>query len=437
MLELIKSTENKLRSLNISKGDKVVIISETSLAYIILICACWKMKVTVVPLSTRYSDQQVYDLINEIRPKLIVSDRELKTENKMEKLNNFINCAGNTFDSVTLDDLHLDNTEIANIIFTSGSTGTSKGIVHTISNHYHSAMGSHNNIPFKAEDTWLLSLPLYHISGLSMIMRALLLKGKLLIPSTNSNIEEYLDQITHISLVPTQLSRLIENHPNIQKLQQLKAILAGGAPMPDALRTFSSERELPVFATYGSSEMSSQITTTSNRDFAEPNCSGKVLPNRELKISDDGEILVKGQTLFPGYFKDGKIINATDEHGWFHTGDIGKLGNDGNLFITGRKDTMFISGGENIYPEEIESAIESFEGVEQAIVVPRPDDKFGYRPMAFIKMKSFENIDKESLREFLKSKLESFKVPDQFFDWPKHLNGSLKPNRAEFQKFSN
>jgi O-succinylbenzoic acid--CoA ligase len=157
-----------------------------------------------------------------------------------------------------------------------------------------------------------------------------------------------------------------------------------------------------------------------------------VLPYREVGISDSGEVLVRGETLFAGYVEGDVIVRPLDDEGWFHTGDIGVLDGEGYLRVRGRKDNMFISGGENIQPEEIEEAISSLEGIKRAVVAPVPDAEFGFRPVVFVFGVS---VEPEKLKEFLASLLPRFKVPVAFYEWPEGADPeAAKVDRAFFRE---
>jgi O-succinylbenzoic acid--CoA ligase len=161
---------------------------------------------------------------------------------------------------------------------------------------------------------------------------------------------------------------------------------------------------------------------------------GKVLPNRELSISKDGEILVRGKTLFSGYDNGYSLERPLTPSGWFASGDLGSFTPDGNLIYKGRKDNMFISGGENIYPEEIEKALSSFPGLLHSTVIPSPDLEFGHRPVAFIHLEH-ELIHKDSLKEHLLSKVPKFCVPIDFHPIPISFLGNTKILRKELAKY--
>ena len=179
--------------------------------------------------------------------------------------------------------------------------------------------------------------------------------------------------------------------------------------------------------------MASQVTTTSpNASSQEIYTSGTLLPFRSLKIAPDGELLVKGQTLFLGYKEGEQITNPIDDLGWYHTGDLGKFDAQGFLSVWGRKDNMFISGGENIYPEQIENAIQLHPDIHQVLVVPVFDHKFGQRPVAFIDAGQVRGILQE-IEAFLEGKLPRYMYPIAYFDWedaPERVG--IKDSRKEF-----
>ncbi len=285
----------------------------------------------------------------------------------------------------------------ATFLFTSGSSGKPKIACHTLANHLFSAQGSNQLIPLEKTDRWALTLPLFHVGGLGILFRCYLAQCSILLNS--------LETATHISMVPTQLLRLQTPLPN------LKTILLGGAPLPDISTPWN------ILPTYGMTEMSSQIVT-----------GNKIHPHAELKIAPDKEIWVRGPVLFQGYLENNEIhLPLTD--GWFATKDLGEW-RDGKLHILGRKDNLFISGGENIQPEEIEAAIRTFCHME-SIVVPFPDPEFGARPAVFLPPPF--NLPK--LQAALLPHLPKYKIPIRAFPLPPQT--SLKPNRKELAQLTN
>lgn len=299
-------------------------------------------------------------------------------------------------------------------ILTSGSSSTPQICVHSFSNHAINAQTSNEHLNFTRGKSWLCSLPLYHVSGLSLIFRSVLAKATLI--QKSDKIEKTLknEKITHISLVPTQLKRLI----NQKSLLSLDCILLGGAPIYKELLKEADQRHLPLFPTYGLTEMSSQVFT-----YCAKEKKMIPLPQREFMIDQNQELYLKGPTLFLGYLQEGSLSLPLTPNGWYATKDLANIEN-GNFVFLGRKDHLFISGGENIQPEEIERILLSHPEIEEAIVLPIPDEEFGHRPIAFIKALSL--ISQASLELFIKPLLPKYKHPLEYH--PLKYSG-LKPSR--------
>jgi O-succinylbenzoic acid--CoA ligase len=318
------------------------------------------------------------------------------------------------------------------VVFTSGSTGGPKAALHSLGNHYYSALGSNENIPLGPGDRWLAPLPFYHVGGLGVLFRCLLSGATIALPGAGEPIGEAVDRLgaTHASLVATQLRRLLreDSVPGT-----LRAVLLGGGAMPESLLDDAVEAGLPVHTSYGMTETSSQVTTTPSGASRETlRTSGRALPHRELRISDSGEILVRGRTLFLGYLDGDGLRDPTDEAGWFHTGDLGHLDGAGYLTVRGRLDNMFVSGGENVQPEEIEAALKRLPGVEESVVVPVPDTEFGHRPVAFVRVGGETRVEEISRRL---EPLPRFMVPVAFHPWPEADSG-MKPDRARLERLA-
>ncbi|MGE3726411.1 MAG: AMP-binding protein [Candidatus Sericytochromatia bacterium] len=319
-------------------------------------------------------------------------------------------------------------------ILTSGSSGQPKAVLHTWGNHLASARGSLAHIPLRPEDTWLAALPLFHIGGLAILIRTALAGARVAFPPKEMPLEQALAVFrpTHLSLVSTQLYRLLQVPESIPLLQNCKAILLGGSAIPTALIEKAFALELPIHCSYGSTEMASQICTTRpGASLAELMTSGPVLPEREVKISPEGEICVRGATRFVGYVSQSGLETPFDAEGWFATGDLGQFTPEGWLQVSGRRDHRFISGGENIQPEAIEAALLRLPDILQAVVVPVPDPEFGQRPVAFIE--ALRPVEPADIRTGLKAELPPFMLPKAIFDWPQNQEKGWKPSRQNLQ----
>lgn len=309
----------------------------------------------------------------------------------------------------------------ATLTLTSGSSGLPKGVVHAAAHHLASAAGLLAALEFGAGDRWLLSLPLFHVSGQGIVWRWLL-RGAGLALSNSADLALALAGCSHASLVPTQLLRLLARDAALPGLQQ---VLLGGAAIPVELTQRAEQAGIACWCGYGMTEMAS--TVTAKRADARPGV-GRTLAQRQLRLVE-GEVWVRGATLAPGYWRDGGIQPLVNAVGWFATRDRGVM-EDGELRILGRLDNMFISGGENIQPEQIEAVLATCCGVLQAFVIAVPDAEFGQRPLAVLEMEAGQSIDHVALQAALAGRIPRYQWPLAYYALPDVLTaGGIKVPR--------
>jgi len=400
--------------------------------------ALWMRGAVAVPLNQQIPEKQKMEMLQQIGCTFSYTELQHEFKSHLTSVNSLQpNPVGNS-DAVAGKEVNSINPkDWATIIFTSGSTGSPKAVVHSLANHFYNALGANERMPLNSGDRWLLSLPMYHVSGLAILFRTLLSGAAMVIPAKNISLSKTLlsRSVTHLSLVPTQLRRLLQTTKGKDALCQLKLILLGGSSIPETLLDQSAQLGLNVQTTYGSTEMASQVATGKSGFY-------QVLPFREVRIAADNEVEVRGKSGFLGYLDGTGLHQPFDENGWFKTGDIGlwcskdtkNQGDVESLKITGRKDNMFISGGENIHPEEIERILLLFGKTEQAVVVAVEDTEFGARPVAFLK--TGEYFSESNLQNFLEKRLAKFKVPDLFLALPELIESEIKHNRVELSKFA-
>ena len=422
----------KFRGGGIGKGDRVAIILENCPEYPAILFALFKVGAVAVPVNTRFPENQIKELMDQISCNNIVTSPErfgVYQDYKLFDYHELFKPDIQIEENYFFEDLinEPEESQDATIIFTSGSSGRPKAVLHTFGNHYYSALGSNEHIEIGPGDRWLLSLPIYHVGGLAILYRAFISRASVVFPDEGTElIDEIINNgITHISLVSTQLYRLMESEQGIEVLRKCKAVLLGGSAFPKNLINRAIKNKIPVYLSYGSTEMGSQIYTSCK---AEPE-KGKALKYREMKIAETGEILVKGKTLFRAYISGNELIRPFDDEGWFSSGDSGYFDDLGNLHIRGRKDNMFISGGENIQPEEIEQALCSLEDIHSAVVVPVDNPEFGKRPLAFIETGSGQ-INENEIKLQLRQKIAGYKIPDRILSFPsEYQEKSIKADR--------
>lgn len=407
-----------LRQQGLQAGDIIALKAETSLLLILSLLACWQTGLIALPLNPKLPESQLQALATRLPIRAWLGWPGAWDWSVLDQIKPA---------AASIDPLP-ENTP-ATLVLTSGSSGQPKAALHTLGNHFANARGSTHHIPFGPGDAWLLSLPLYHVGGLSLLFRAWVAQGTLILPAPEQPLAAALQtfQPTHLSLVSTQLYRLQQAQV---RPSGLKALLLGGSALPTGLLAWAHDQEIPLHTSYGSTEMASQISSTRPGAHLQAlqTTAGYILPQRELKLASDQEIWVRGNTLFQGYWQDtGPILPQQD--GWFATGDLGQWSPEDALQIIGRKDWMFISGGENIQPEEVEKALCRLPEIAEARVVPIPHPEFGLRPVAFVRVWQELPIP-ETLREQLREFLPGYKIPDHFLPWPEDLTTQgLKINR--------
>lgn len=331
-------------------------------------------------------------------------------------------------DSVNNDSVNVEwqMSRPATYILTSGSSGKPKAAVLSVENHLTNAEGILSVLPFSTQDSWLLSLPLYHISGQAIVWRCMYRGARLVVPEDRFFTKE-IHKVTHASLVPTQLLRLLDKGV---RPENLKLALLGGAHTPPALTQQAKKVGIDCWCGYGMTEMGSTITL---KKADESITVGQVIPNREVKIVN-GEIWARGAGLCLGYFRFGAILPIVNSDGWYQTHDRGEIIN-GELYIYGRIDNVFISGGENIQPEEIEKVLLKHPSISQAFVFPIEDKQYGHRPVAVIETEmSFVEEQYLEMSNWLSGKLSKFKHPDAYYQMPKRfLSSGIKPSRYQIK----
>lgn len=365
MDSLTEKMEKLLTEREVSEGDLICHTLPPSPNLLALLFATFRKNASLCPLNLRLPAPEISRILKTLKPKLYFSSLDFKKP----PLQN-----ANKVKPKSL------------LLFTSGSSSSPK----LASLSFQSLlMNASFSVPLTKEDAWALSLPLFHVGGIGIVLRCVLNRARLIMDPEHP-------KITHLSYVPTQLHRKNEFPPN------LKCILLGGQPIGHI------PKNLPIFATYGLTEMGSSVLIQKNPTQKSGNLFlGKALQGREIRLNQDGEILVRGDTLFDGYLKEGKLSRSLED-GWFKTGDLGEFDPHLGFAITGRKDFQFISGGENIQPEEIESLLFSLLNLE-GIVIPKKDPEFGMKPTLLVEKSS--SFDLPSIQDALKDHLPKYKIP--------------------------
>ena len=404
----------------VTRGDRIALYGPSSARYIVALHAAQLLELTVVPINTRLTQTEVLRQFKQVDVRLVVTDRTLDTA---------IPCLAFSYEKEAPDLLirHMPKHYVQSMLFTSGTTGHPKAVEQTMLNHFSSATNAARHIGSLPEDRFLIVTPLFHMSGLAVVYRAVIY-GVPIVLEPHFSPERALhwmttEKITHVSLVSVMLDRLLEAG---LRRHALRVVLTGGGPVPLPILTRALERNIPVMQTYGMTETASQIATLLPEDaLRKIGSAGQAIHPTQIRITRHQEIEVKGPTIMKGYFHDeDKTADAFTADGFFRTGDLGRLDADGYLYVLDRRSDLIISGGENIYPAEVESALLSIDGIQEAGVVGRFDATWGQVPVAFI----VSTLDETTIRTEISQLLAKYKCPVDYIyqsALPRNANGKL------------
>ncbi len=477
--ELARQSDRLARQLTeagVAEQSRVALLAPNGLAYVALIHALTRLGAILIPLNTRLTQEELRWQLTDghatalvatdtllVRASEIVSSLPslplliLQTISSTPTQNEVILSTkeGKTYTEAVIalrTEIDLAATQV--IMYTSGTTGQPKGVLITYGMQWWSAIGSVLNLGNQANDCWLACLPLFHIGGLSILMRSIIygiqvvLHEKFDEHAINTSITQ--DGVTIISVVAVMLQRMLtalaENGPEIRYPAQLRCVLLGGGPAPRPLLEKCASLDIPVAQTYGLTESCSQAVTLTPADaLRKLGSAGRPLLPVQVQIMHDdrpvppgeaGSIYLKGPSITPGYADRPEITRAAFFSGWFSTGDIGYLDNEGYLYVLDRRSDLIISGGENVYPAEIESALLSHPDVAEAGVCGQEDPQWGQIPIAFVRLHPGRKISQVDLQEHVKVHLARYKRPRAIFfvaELPRNSAGKLL--RRELAQF--
>jgi O-succinylbenzoic acid--CoA ligase len=447
----VTRTARWLASHGVRPGDRIATLLHNGALAAMMPHALLRLGATLVPLNGRLSDAELAWQLIDAAPRLLVVDERTVARVEHAGLPSRalrMVCVGRDGilpddfafnevargDSAALHDdgatllLSHDGNAVLAVIYTSGTTGRPKGAMLTVENFWWSAIGSALNLGTHVDDRWLACLPLYHIGGLSIVLRSAIYGITAVVhdgfdpDAVNAAIDD--GEATIVSVVAVMLQRLLDARRDRPFPPTLRCILLGGGPSASALLQRCASLHGPVAQTYGLTESCSQVATLSPDDMERRAGSvGKALYPNELRIAPTsranvredevgvGEILVRGPIVMAGYAGQPDATARTIVDGWLHTGDIGRLDADGYLYVLDRRDDLIVTGGENVYPAEVEAALSSHPSVAEVGVVGVSDETWGQRVVAIVRLSDDGALDVAVLEALCRSRLAGYKVP--------------------------
>lgn len=455
--QITTQTAHRLGELGIASGDCVALMLRNTPEFVVLVHAISRLGAILVPINTRLSPDEISWQLADVGARLLTFDASYapSAQQAASSLPDLMTLPMEELFQVPSATVPLqenfDLSAVQTILYTSGTTGQPKGATLTYGNHWWSTVASALNLGLYESDRWLICLPLFHVGGLSILYKSVIYGIPAILHDSFDpvavNREIDTGNATIVSAVSIMLQRMLdaraisssETETVYRPYQStLRCILLGGGPAPQKLLESCAKYDLPVVQTYGLTEAASQVATLSPQDaLRKLGSAGKPLMPTELRIvlddrtalnGEEGEIVVRGPTVTPGYVNRPDATARALRDGWLYTGDWGYLDQEGYLFVLDRRDDLIISGGENVYPAEIESVLMSHPAVEDAGVIGMADEQWGQIPVAAIKTRPDRPLNEKQLQTYCQKRLAKYKVPVHiwFLDaLPRNANGKL------------
>jgi len=416
-----------LQGQGLEPQDRVAYFGANSISFLTAYLACSRGGFTFVPLNFRWAPDEVAFALEDFRPKLVFTDRAFVESVSKTAGHIPVYPADDAFDAPCKDVPSIDPESAAGLFYTSGTTGRPKAAVCSHRRIWWNTKNAAERFEMTSSDVALLATPLFHTGALFTQFQPLLASGGTAVLLSQFTPESYLETISRHGVtitfaVPTIMEQLLRSGALDRNLPKgLRFLYVAGAAATAPLVEAYEGRGIPLRQGYGTTETNMISCMRHGEVKDRPASVGRLVPNWELKILDDGgspvppggtgEIAVKGPGMFSGYLNRPEETAEAIRDGYFHTGDLGRLDADGFLYIVGRKKEMYISGGENVYPAEVERVLSEHPSVAEAAVTGMPDPKWGESGAALIVLREGYTLDTESLRCFVRERLAHYKVP--------------------------
>lgn len=412
--EYVTDLARKLSSF-VKYERRVAIYSNNSVDMVLFFLALQFLQKEVLMLNTRLTDEEITKQLKVLKIGVVFSFDN--------KFTSFSEVHQSQKEDIKLVE-EFNKEQIAVIMNTSATTGEFKSVPIGWKQFYSHVVASQKSIGVTEEDNWLVVLPMYHIGGLSILIRSLY-NGTSITVLEKFDEEQVIEliktnKINMLSIVPTMLNRIVDR---IEK-HNLRVVLVGGEFIPNALVEKSILKNIPIYKTYGMTETTSQSVTFSVLEYPKK-IDSVGLPLEEVGIRIEnpdekgaGEVLIKSPMLMDGYIGKDKIC------GYFNTEDVGYIDEDGFLYILDRRKNIIISGGENIYPREIENILYEHPKIHECAVVGKKDETWGQVPILYV----VSTLNEDEILDYLSNKLAKYKIPKKIIylkELPKNASGKI------------
>lgn len=429
-------------------GDRVAVLMPPGFMWVQLVFGLLRLRVILVPVNLRLSPDEVGKILRDADPRVLLTTADLDglLSQAPRGIKTVLLDADTGFERAmeaepVWDGMDLDPEQIQSLMYTSGTSGMVKAAEVRLRQHWWNAVGSAMRLGHAPDDTWLLCMPVFHVGGQAILFRAAMagIPVRILDRFDSETVSKWLtsDEISLVSLVPTMLERILLSDPGTFSPRIRAVLLGGAATSPDLLRR-AWDRGLPVMTTYGMTETASQMATRGPQDGRDhPASVGRALMGVELAVEKpdgrispigEGEIVVRGPQVIDRYWRQPDMNRTRFSGGWFHTGDQGVLNEEGWLTVLDRRLDLVVTGGENVWPAEVEVCLEQHPRVAEAAVVGVADVEWGQIPVAYVVLKG-DPPDEAALTQWCREYLAHYKVPRRWIfteRLPRTASGKLR-----------
>ncbi|MCA1812540.1 MAG: o-succinylbenzoate--CoA ligase, partial [Halobacteriales archaeon] len=426
----------RLARLGTMPGHHVATLLPPSAQHVALLHAIWRIGAVAVPLDPRLPGAELERRARHAQARIAIAQDAVRIAPRNVALPGLLALAPARFGA-----MRPDPDRLAALLHTSGTSGAAKAAMLTFGNLEASARASAQNLGVQEQDRWLAAVPLFHVGGLAAVARAAL-DGTALVLHARFDAAQVrrafdADAVTLAALVPTMLRRVLDVQPGPLPAH-MRGILLGGDAAPPGLLAECARRGVPVLPTYGLTEACSQVATAPPGAKVPEGAVGKPLPGVEVSIGEAGEILVRGPTVFAGYWRDEAATHAALRDGWLHTGDLGRLEAAGWLHVLGRIADRIVTGGEKVDPALVEAALREHRGVEDACVIGLAHPEWGAQVVAAVALRPGAAWDPAALEAHCRARLAGWQVPRRWLrvpSLPRNATGKVARDavRALFQ----
>lgn len=396
--ELNEMTNSIAANLDVNSGDRVAVLAPNSIEYLALFFACAKLGAVIVPLNWRLARPELDFIIQDSGAKMVVDNPAKLVANT--------GCEPKVL--ITFADPLM-------IMYTSGTTGKPKGAVLTHGNFFWTNLNMLLAVDIVSNDRSLMCLPMFHIGGWNVNTLSLLWKGATVVLRESFEASAVIDAIenhgvTWMMGVPS-IYTFLREHPRFDEadLSGLRFVVCGGAPAPQSLIQAYESRGVKFIQGYGLTEAApNALCLPAEMSESKLGSAGRPYFYTDVRL-EQGEIQLRGPSVMSGYHGLPQATAETFKSGWLRTGDIGRVDDEGFYYVVDRLKDMIITGGENVYPAEVEQVLSSHPAVIEAAVIGVPDDRWGESVKAIVALR--QDATPSELIDFCKERLASFKCP--------------------------